>query len=218
MATVAAYFFMDNLGTAKSSPREQLQVVKQAQTWVMSFLYIGTFGSFIGYSAAMPLLIKLNFWVPSRRPGIGIYFAYYAFLGAAGRLGDPAVRRLAGRPYGGAKVTLGAFVAMIACTLAVLWTSASSPPPGPADHGDRRPGVGQPRGSRGSSGFFLCVFAATGIGNGSTYKMIPAIFGPRPSRATTPDPASARPRPRRAPSRPRPRSASSARWAPSAGS
>ena len=65
----------------------------------MAFLYIGTFGSFIGYSAAMPLLIKLNFWVPSPAPlGTGINFAYYAFLGAARRLGHPAVRRLAGRP------------------------------------------------------------------------------------------------------------------------
>ena len=47
-----------------SAPREQLQVVRKRQTWIMAFLYIGTFGSFIGYSAAMPLLIKLNFWVP----------------------------------------------------------------------------------------------------------------------------------------------------------
>ena len=39
-------------------------VVQHQHTWVMSFLYIGTFGSFIGYSAAMPLLIKLNFSVP----------------------------------------------------------------------------------------------------------------------------------------------------------
>ena len=89
---------MDNLTTAKSTPREQLAVVRHKHTWVMSFLYIGTFGSFIGYSAAMPLLIKLNFWVPEPAPlGIGINFAYYAFLGAAGRLAGPAVRRLAGR-------------------------------------------------------------------------------------------------------------------------
>ncbi len=82
-ATAAAYFFMDNLGTAKSKPREQLKVVREKHTWVMAFLYIGTFGSFIGYSAAMPLLIKLNFWVPEPAPlGTGIYFAYYAFLGA----------------------------------------------------------------------------------------------------------------------------------------
>ena len=99
VATLAAYFFMDNLSTAKSSPREQMQVVRKRQTWIMAFLYIGTFGSFIGYSAAMPLLIKLNFWVPEPAPlGTGIYFAYFAFLGALRRLGHAAVRRLAGRP------------------------------------------------------------------------------------------------------------------------
>ncbi len=64
VAIVAAALRMDNLTSAVSRPREQLQVVRHKQTWVMSFLYVGTFGSFIGYSAAMPLLIKLNFWVP----------------------------------------------------------------------------------------------------------------------------------------------------------
>ena len=80
----------------------------------MSFLYIGTFGSFIGYSAAMPLLIKLNFWVPEPAPlGTGIYFAYYAFLGAlVGSLTRPFGGWLADR-YGGARVTLAPFVAMI---------------------------------------------------------------------------------------------------------
>ena len=123
VATVAAYFFMDNLTTAKSSPREQLQVVRNPQTWVMAFLYIGTFGSFIGYSAAMPLLIKLNFWVPDPAPlGTGIFFAYYAFLGAlVGSLTRPLGGWLADR-YGGAKVTLGAFIAMVVFTLLVLWT------------------------------------------------------------------------------------------------
>ena len=105
VATVAAYFFMDNLTRPRTpSPREQLQVVKNRQTWVMSFLYIGTFGSFIGYSAAMPLLIKLNFWVPDPAPlGTGIFFAYYAFLGAGiGSLTRPFGGWLADK-YGGAQ-------------------------------------------------------------------------------------------------------------------
>ena len=67
IATVAAYRWMDNLGTAQSKPREQLQIVREPHTWIMAVLYIGTFGSFIGYSAAMPLLIKLNFWVPGMK-------------------------------------------------------------------------------------------------------------------------------------------------------
>ena len=64
----------------------------------MSFLYIGTFGSFIGYSAAMPLLIKINFFrSPIPTESIGINFAYYAFLGALVGSLDPPVRRLARR-------------------------------------------------------------------------------------------------------------------------
>ena len=102
VATLAAYFFMDNLGTAKSSPREQLQVVRKRQTWIMAFLYIGTFGSFIGYSAAMPLLIKLNFWVPE--PGAARHRHLLRLLRVPRgprRLGHPAASA-AGSPTGSA--------------------------------------------------------------------------------------------------------------------
>jgi NNP family nitrate/nitrite transporter-like MFS transporter len=174
VATVAAYFFMDNLSTAKSSPREQLQIVRNKQTWVMSFLYIGTFGSFIGYSAAMPLLIKLNFWVPEPAPlGTGIFFAYYAFLGAlVGSMTRPFGGWLADR-FGGAKVTLGAFAAMVFFTLMVLWTLNQLTPNPTADVAIA---TDNKQWFPWFLGFFLCIFAATGIGNGSTYKMIPAIF------------------------------------------
>jgi MFS transporter, NNP family, nitrate/nitrite transporter len=192
LATVAAYFFMDNLATAKSSPREQLQVVRNPQTWVMAFLYIGTFGSFIGYSAALPLLIKLNFWVPDPAPlGTGIFFAYYAFLGAlVGSLTRPFGGWLADK-YGGAKVTLGAFIAMIFFTLLVLWTVTQLTPNPTADVAiatDNKSWFPW------FLGFFLCIFAATGIGNGSTYKMIPAIFRTSALRTTedgTPERATA---------------------------
>lgn len=174
VATAAAYFFMNNLGTAVSKPREQLQVVKKSQTWVMSLLYIGTFGSFIGYSAAMPLLIRLNFWVPEPAPlGTGIYFAYFAFLGAGvGSITRPIGGWLADR-YGGARVTLGAFVGMIVFTLGVLWTLTRLTPNPTAD-----PVIALDNQSWFPFflGFFLLVFASTGIGNGSTYKMIPAIW------------------------------------------
>lgn len=185
LATVAAALFMDNLTTAVSKPREQLQVVRQPHTWIMSFLYIGTFGSFIGYSAAMPLLIKLNFWVPEPAPlGTGVFFAYYAFLGAGvGSLTRPFGGWLADK-YGGARVTLAAFVGMIGFTLAVLWTLSqltANPLQDPAIALDNKSWFPW------FLGFFLCVFACTGIGNGSTYKMIPAIFRTEAERATVAD-------------------------------
>jgi nitrate/nitrite transporter NarK len=124
MAAVAGWRFMNNLAAAKASPREQLAVVKYADTWVMSFLYLGTFGSFIGYAAAMPLLIKVNFWfqpVPDVT-GIGINFAHCAFLGAlVGSITRPFGGRLADK-FGGGRVTAAAFVAMTVGTLAVLYT------------------------------------------------------------------------------------------------
>ena len=206
IATVAAYFFMDNLSTAKASAREQLSIVKHKQTWVMSFLYVGTFGSFIGYSAAMPLLIKLNFW---RQPvptvaGIGINFAFYAFLGAfVGSMARPLGGYLADR-FGGAKVTLAAFGGMVLGTLGVLFTLSQlktlPPPPTPealaaikADPASFTfpPAVVDAVSSNHDVfpfflGMFLLVFLFIGIGNGSTYKMIPAIFKAEADRATTP--------------------------------
>lgn len=184
LAAAGAYLFMDNLSSAVSSPREQLKVLAHRQTWVMSFLYIGTFGSFIGYSAAMPLLIKLNFWVPEPAPlGTGVYFAYYAFLGAAvGSVTRPFGGWLADR-WGGARVTLAAFFGLAAFTLAVLWTLSQLTPNPTADPGiatDNQSWFGW------FLGFFLCIFGCAGIGNGSTYKMIPAIFRHEAERATTP--------------------------------
>src|SRR5262249_14741024 len=61
IATVGAWRYMDNLTSAKSSLRDQLAITRRKHTWVMSWLYIGTFGSFIGYSAAFPLLLKTQF-------------------------------------------------------------------------------------------------------------------------------------------------------------
>src|SRR5438128_7816716 len=61
VAVFGAVFFMNNLTAAKSTFKDQLAIVGRKHTWIMSFIYIGTFGSFIGYSAAFPLLIKTQF-------------------------------------------------------------------------------------------------------------------------------------------------------------
>ncbi|MFI7447980.1 MFS transporter [Nonomuraea sp. NPDC049714] len=149
LAAACAWFFMDNLTSAKASPREQMAVAGKAQTWIMSFLYVGTFGSFIGYSTAFPLLSKSLF------PGSP--WAAVAFAGPLiGSLIRPVGGWLADR-LGGAPVTLWNFAAMGGGVL-LVWLGSVS--------GDFWL-------------FFLAfqlLFLTAGIGNGSTYRMIPAIF------------------------------------------
>src|SRR5881394_331176 len=70
IAVIGAALFMNNLTSAKSSFKDQLVIVKRKHTWVMSYIYIGTFGSFLGYSAAFPLLIKTQF------PAISVGLAF----------------------------------------------------------------------------------------------------------------------------------------------
>ena len=148
IALFGAVFFMNNLTTAKSSIKNQLAIIKRKHTWIMSFIYIGTFGSFIGYSAAFPLLIKTQF--PAVTIGI-------AFLGPlVGSVARPIGGLLADK-IGGAILTFWNFIAMAAATIGVLYFV----------------------GNKDFAGFlvmFLILFVTTGIGNGSTYRMIPSIF------------------------------------------
>ncbi len=60
-AAICAWLYMDSLTEAKADTRSYAKALRHGQTWVMSFLYIGTFGSFIGYSFALPLVIKNTF-------------------------------------------------------------------------------------------------------------------------------------------------------------
>jgi NNP family nitrate/nitrite transporter-like MFS transporter len=148
VAVGGAYFFMNNLTDARSTFRDQLAIVGRKHTWIMSYLYIGTFGSFIGYSAAFPLLIKTQF--PAITVGI-------AFLGPlVGSLSRPLGGLLADK-IGGAKVTFWNFVAMGVATLGVMYFV-------------------EIKSFAGFLTMFLVLFVTTGVGNGSTYRMIPSIF------------------------------------------
>jgi NNP family nitrate/nitrite transporter-like MFS transporter len=148
IAIFGATFFMNNLTSAKSSFKNQIAVIKRKHTWIMAFIYVGTFGSFIGYSAAFPLLLKTQF--PAVTIGI-------AFLGPlVGSVSRPFGGLLADK-VGGAIVTFWNFIAMAAATIGVLYFV----------------------GTKDFAGFlavFLILFVTTGIGNGSTYRMIPSIF------------------------------------------
>src|SRR5690242_8456002 len=104
LAAFWAWKVMANLSVANSSFRTSIAAAKRPHTWVISFLYIGTFGSFIGFGAAFPLLIKTTF--------AGVTPAHYAFLGAlVGSFSRPFGGKLADR-IGGARVTVCSFVVM----------------------------------------------------------------------------------------------------------
>jgi MFS transporter, NNP family, nitrate/nitrite transporter len=139
---------MDNLSSANSTFREQAAMVGRKHTWIMSWLYVGTFGSFVGYSAAFPMLLKLQF------PEVTLNIA---FLGAlVGSVARPIGGHLADK-LGGARVTFWTFALMgLAAAGAVTFLRLGS--------------------FAGFASMFLVLFVATGIGNGSTFRMIPAIF------------------------------------------
>jgi NNP family nitrate/nitrite transporter-like MFS transporter len=153
MATVAAWFGMNDIQGARASMIDQAVIFARKHNWIMCWLYLGTFGSFIGYAAGFPLLLKTEF--PAFDAG------QYVFFGPlVSALMRPVGGWLSDR-LGGAPVTFWSFVAMTFAVLGVLWFL--------------------PSGSSGGNfhGFiamFVALFTAAGIGNGSTFRMIPIIF------------------------------------------
>jgi MFS transporter, NNP family, nitrate/nitrite transporter len=174
LAMLGAWFFMDSLTQAKADTTSYVAALKYTQTWVMSLLYIGTFGSFIGFSFALPLVIKNTFpEFLAGHPFIATYLAGLGFMGALiGSLSRPVGGWLADR-VGGARVTLAVFAGMAVFTLAAI-------------------GGVQNRSFAVFFGSYMAIFLLAGIGNGSTYKMIPSIFaalGEREASASGEDPA-----------------------------
>src|SRR5437016_766924 len=148
IAVIGAVLFMNNLTSARSTFKDQLAIVGRRHTWIMSYIYIGTFGSFIGYSAAFPLLIKTQF------PEVTVAIAFLGPL--VGSLSRPLGGLLADK-VGGAIVTFWNFIAMGAATVGVLYFV-------------------EVKEFAGFLAMFLILFVTTGVGNGSTYRMIPSIF------------------------------------------
>ncbi|MGW0392796.1 nitrate/nitrite transporter [Streptomyces sp. NPDC003042] len=150
-AAVLAFVRMDNLAPVRNDTGAVREAVRDAHTWIMSFLYIGTFGSFIGYSFAFGLVLQTQF---GRTP---LQAASLTFIGPLlGSLVRPVGGALADR-FGGARITLATFLAMAAATGVVILASVRESLPVFL--------IG-----------FVALFALTGLGNGSTYKMIPGIF------------------------------------------
>ena len=158
VAAVGAWLYMDSLTQAKADTRSYAKALGHGQTWIMSILYIGTFGSFIGYSFALPLVIKNTF--PEFLADHEFIATYLAGLGFVGALVGSVSRPLGGwlsDRVGGARVTLACFAGMGVFTLFAIT------------------GV-----NRHSFALFfasyMVIFLFAGMGNGSTYRMIPSIF------------------------------------------
>jgi NNP family nitrate/nitrite transporter-like MFS transporter len=148
IALLGATFFMNNLTSARSSFKDQVAIVSRKHTWIMSYIYVGTFGSFIGYSAAFPLLMKTQF------PEVTVAIAFLGPL--VGSLSRPLGGLLADK-VGGAIVTFWNFIVMGAATVGVMYFV-------------------DVKEFAGFLAMFLVLFVTTGVGNGSTYRMIPSIF------------------------------------------
>jgi NNP family nitrate/nitrite transporter-like MFS transporter len=157
LAIAGAWFGMHNLTGARANVADQAAVARRRQTWIMSFLYIGAFGSFIGFSGAFPLVLANEFAADTYR---------YAFLGPlVGSLSRPFGGWLADR-VGGAKVTIVTFVGQaVAVGSAMLFLSAGS--------------------FAGFLLSFLVLFTVVGMTNGSTYRMIPIIYRAESAAAAT---------------------------------
>ena len=152
-AAVAAWIGMNDIASAKASFSDQAVVFKRTHNWVMCYLYLGTFGSFIGFSAAFPLLTKTLF------PDVNAL--QFAFLGPLVGAASRALTGWVSDKWGGEHVTHYVFLALAAGVGGVLYSVGAT-------------------GAAPSFAFFFAAFIWlffwTGVGNASTFQMIPAIM------------------------------------------
>jgi NNP family nitrate/nitrite transporter-like MFS transporter len=178
LAALAAARWLDNVPAARNEPGALREAAREPHTWVMSLLYIGSFGSFIGFGFAFGQVLQIEF---ADRFATPVDAAWLTFLGPlVGSLIRPVGGHFADR-YGGARVTFWNFAAMAGGAALVLYAA-----------GERS----LPLYLTG----FMTLFVTSGIGNGSTYKMIPAIFRARAAAEVADgrlDPADAERRARR---------------------
>jgi NNP family nitrate/nitrite transporter-like MFS transporter len=152
-ATIAVALSQNNIREARATFSEQGVIFRRKHAWLLAWLYTGTFGSFIGLSAAFPILLYALF--PQSET------IRWAFVGPLlGALIRPLGGWLSDR-IGGAKVTFWNFAVMLAAAIGVL--------------------LSLPSGSGGSEvtwffAAFMLLFITTGVGNGSVFHVVPNVF------------------------------------------
>lgn len=155
VAAIGAAVYMDDLQIPTVDTAAMAAALRHRQTWCISLLYIGTFGSFIGFSFAFAQVLAAGYRDAGATPAeAALQAAQIAFLGPLlGSLARVAGGRLADR-FGGGRITLFAFAGMLAGTgLLVASTTTVAYICG-----------------------FILLFLLSGTGNGSVYKMIPTVF------------------------------------------
>jgi MFS transporter, NNP family, nitrate/nitrite transporter len=163
-------------GEMKEGVKKQFAIFRNRHTWSMTALYIVTFGSFIGFSMALPLAITVIFGfqhVPDasgvmqhtlknpNAPSALTYAWMGPFIGAA-------IRPLGGwisDKVGGSIVTQVISVVMAGASVAVGYVMMLA-------YGSATPEQYFPL----FLGLFMLLFLASGIGNGSTFRTIGVIF------------------------------------------
>ena len=148
-ASIAAWFGMNDLATASASFSQQAVIFKRKHNWLMCLLYVGTFGSFIGFSAAFPLLAQKQF------PEVNVLA--YAFIGPLVSAVTRAATGWVSDRFGGGRVTLIVFAAMALATVGVVFALQAGSWPA-------------------FFGLFVFIFFCTGVGNASTFQMVPVIM------------------------------------------
>ncbi|MGY4654498.1 nitrate/nitrite transporter [Mycobacterium sp. URHB0021] len=183
VAGIGAAAFMDNLEQHKIDLTAMAAILQHRDTWVISLLYIGTFGSFIGFAFAFGQVLQINFAAGGHNAAqASLHAAQIAFVGPLlGSLSRVYGGKLADR-VGGGRVTLAVFAGMILAAGILVAV-------GTAD--DHTRGAATATTMAGYVIGFIALFLLSGIGNGSVYKMIPSIFEAR-SRSLDVDEAARR--------------------------
>jgi NNP family nitrate/nitrite transporter-like MFS transporter len=171
VAGIGAALYMDNLDQHKIDLTAMKDILRERDTWVISLLYIGTFGSFIGFAFAFGQVLQINFAARGQSPAeASLHAAQIAFVGPLlGSLSRVYGGKLADR-IGGGRVTLAVFAGMILAAGVLVTVSTLD---------DGSPGAATAATMIGYVFGFIALFLLSGIGNGSVYKMIPSIFEAR---------------------------------------
>jgi MFS transporter, NNP family, nitrate/nitrite transporter len=162
VGTAAAWFLLRSVPVQARGIREQFDIFHNKHTWIMTYLYVITFGTFSGLAAAFGLMIN-NIYGSAKFGAEGIDALKYAFLGA---LVGSAARVIAGPiadRVGGGKLTV---ISTIGISLGAVFTLGQLNPTSAAEFPTFLAGM-------------LVIFFFAGVGNASTFKQIPMIFEKR---------------------------------------